>query len=109
MKKGIFAHRKINPENSPLYKKNRSQVVTNAKKEKLCVEKIQNSDGDSVEYFLEMNDDEKQLESKMDCVLDKLAVFVDNELKIAEDTSPLIQSELLDNFHSFEDNVSLVC
>lgn len=108
MKKGIFAHRKINPENSPLYEQHRSQVVTNTKNDKLCVEKIQNNDGDSVEYFLEMNDDEEQLKAKMDCVLDKLTVFVDNELKIAEDTSPLIQTELLENFQSFGDNVSMV-
>lgn len=131
MRKGIFAHRKLNsnlvtnkPETnindsvdrlslsveSPWYKQNVNlcQVNAIATKDDLWVEKMQSSDSDGIEYFLKMNDDHERLTQKVDCVPNELAHFINNELKIADDKNNLMQRELLQKFENLKDDVSMV-
>lgn len=132
MKKGIFAHRKINSnlrineletkredlgeklsmsvKRPPWYKQNRnlSPVKSDANNDFLSVPKMPNEDNDGMEYFLELNDDHERLIEQMDCVPNELAIFIDNEIKIAEDTNTLVLRELWENLKGSKDDVALV-
>lgn len=132
MKKGIFARRQINSnlrineletkredlgeklslsaKRPPWHKHNRNlcAVKSDANNDFLSVQKMPNEDNDGMEYFLELNDDHERLIEQMDCVPNELAIFIDNEIKIAEDTNTLVLRELWENLKGSKDDVALV-
>lgn len=123
MRKGIFAHRKVNSksgvessvdkltdsvEKKPWHKAKNN--LTEANDDELRLEKQQSHDdaASSISYFLKVNDDYDRLMRKMDCVPDELATFIDNELKVAEDRNASIQRELLEKIENLRENVTKV-
>ncbi|XP_037028971.1 uncharacterized protein LOC119069167 [Bradysia coprophila] len=125
MKKGIFAHRKINSnpgiENSadklkdPVKKPWQQEKISfnqakiSAKDDDLpLVKQPSHEDGSSISYFLQVNEDYDRLMKRMDCVPDELATFIDNELKRAEDKNALMQRELLEKIENLRDSVTKV-
>lgn len=115
MKKGIFAHRKINVNQASdsvgTYEGGEFSWEyphgTNVVDE-VNLRHKDNVNDYSMDYLVKRRYDNDRLERKFGFLPNELAAYIDDELKLVEEKSALMQMELLARFNALKESLSKV-